>query len=361
MLKDKIQAQSPEVISEACAWIAQIETGDLTFADRVALREWLGRSPRHLDTLKKMAQVSMDMNVMVHFSGALEQAAVLAESKKKEVRLISKQWFVPFFSIATILLISMSFILFLLREQQLNERPMMVSTEKGGFEEVVLSDGSIVKVNTDSQLEVHYTNEFRKIRLLRGEAYFNVASNPRRPFLVYANGQYVRAVGTAFIVKALKERPFSVSVVEGKVEVGQTLTSDVGKDGQQGNREIDVGIGNSQFVPSYVVAGQRLSLRDDNVSVEINTISGEALERELSWQDGVLEFSETSLAEVFKELNRYSGMSVAFSEPAISEIRIGGIFPSNKPELVLDALEANYGIVVNRINPNSVVLSRTGR
>src|SRR3954470_6159342 len=83
---------------------------------------------------------------------------------------------------------------------------------------VPLDDGSVVTLNTDSKIEVEYTEERRGITLVKGEALFDVAKNKARPFIVDAGGATVRAVGTSFSVTFLPNRPIQVLVREGEVE-----------------------------------------------------------------------------------------------------------------------------------------------
>ena len=93
-----------------------------------------------------------------------------------------------------------------------------VATDVGEFRNVLLPDGSVVGLNTNSVVEIVYSAAERRIRLTRGEAFFTVAKNPNRPFWVEADGVSVRAVGTAFDVR---DRPDAIEVLvrEGKVQV----------------------------------------------------------------------------------------------------------------------------------------------
>jgi len=88
---------------------------------------------------------------------------------------------------------------------------------------VRLPDGSVVTLNTDSLIEVQYTQTERTILLLRGEGHFEVAANEARPFLVCAGDQVVRAVGTAFNVELSATSDVEITVTEGTVTIGTML------------------------------------------------------------------------------------------------------------------------------------------
>ena len=90
------------------------------------------------------------------------------------------------------------------------------STAVGQQQSTTLADGSVVLLNTNSQIKVNYNNEYRDIRLLQGEAHFTVAENAAYPFRVYAGNGRIEAVGTAFSVY-LKDTTIDVTVTEGVV------------------------------------------------------------------------------------------------------------------------------------------------
>src|SRR5690606_23127337 len=93
------------------------------------------------------------------------------------------------------------------------------TTEVGEHRTFSLPDGSTITLNTNSELKVTYDKDFRNIRLLRGEAHFEVARDLDRPFLVYAGNGLVRAVGTAFTVFIHDPKEVEVTVTHGVIEV----------------------------------------------------------------------------------------------------------------------------------------------
>src|SRR5690606_15969424 len=112
-----------------------------------------------------------------------------------------------------------------------NSSIIRAATEGGAFRTAVgerssitLSDGASVVLNTNSRIEVRYTPERRNVRLLAGQAWFQVAKHPERPFVVEAGDRRVTALGTAFDVRMDSRDSVQVTLAEGKVSVEPILS-----------------------------------------------------------------------------------------------------------------------------------------
>jgi transmembrane sensor len=184
-------------------------------------------------------------------------------------------------------------------------------TRKGETRVVALADGSVVTLNTDSRVSVRLTHERRDVRLLTGEALFDVAKNPSRPFIVAAGTSEIRAVGTSFAVRRLMNAPVQVLVREGVVDV---TTSD---DGYLSRRRVDA---NSRAV----AAAQGTPLR-------VMPVAGTELQRELAWRNGQLMFDGETLRVAAAEFARYSDIRIVVDDPALGEEEIAGLFQANDP------------------------------
>src|SRR5690606_34501615 len=99
------------------------------------------------------------------------------------------------------------------------ENVQRYATAIGQRRDVVLDDGSLVTLNTDTLVEVRYSHARRDVRLLQGQAMFHVAKNPERPFIVSAGNRRVTALGTAFDVQVRRGGEVQVLLVEGRVRV----------------------------------------------------------------------------------------------------------------------------------------------
>lgn len=189
-------------------------------------------------------------------------------------------------------------------------RHLLYTTGKGEVREILLADGSVVTLNTNSAVEVHYTDNARDIRLLRGEALFDVAKNKARPFVVRADDTLVRAVGTAFTVSLLPEKPVSVLVKEGVVEMKRAAAA-------------------AAAVPVRVRANNQ-AIAPRNAPITTAPIAESKLARNLAWEYGRLAFDDQTLQDAANEYARYSDIHIVV-DPAIANKTITGSFVSNDP------------------------------
>jgi len=223
---------------------------------------------------------------------------------------------------------------------------VLYSTDVGEQKPITLADGSRVLLNTDSRIQVNYSAQQREVFLLRGEAYFEVAHNAERPFLVYAGANMVRAVGTAFTVY-LKKQDIEVVVTEGIVELSAMAN---GSGGRTAKNLIKPAIKLAD-----IKAGQSA---DFNQEVEsIQPVMPLEIKRKLSWREGILAFSGEPLEQVVAEISRYTPVTIVISDPAIRNVRIGGYFKVGATDALLEALETSFGVRVNRVNDKLVYLA----
>ncbi len=183
------------------------------------------------------------------------------------------------------------------------------STRVGETRQVRLPDGSVVTLNTNSRLTVRYTDAVRKIRLEQGEALFKVAKNKKRPFIVAVSDTEVRAVGTAFTVRLLPQRPIQILVQEGVVEVARR--------GKEAGKPIRAVAETQTLVPA-------------DAPIVVHSISHPQVARKLAWQYGRIAMENETLKDAAAEFARYSDTRIIV-DPAVSGRTITGLFASNDP------------------------------
>jgi len=188
-------------------------------------------------------------------------------------------------------------------------RPESYATRIGETRLVALSDGSVVTLNTNSRIVVHFAKAVRRIQLERGEALFNVAKNKQRPFVVTAGDTQVRAVGTAFTVRLLQKQPIQILVQEGVVEVTRKGSSDV--------------------TPVRAVADTRTVVAS-GAPIANHPVTYTQVSRDLAWQYGQIAFDNQTLEEAAREFARYSKVKIIV-DPAVANRTITGLFASNDP------------------------------
>ena len=215
MSKNTFSIKESHVVSEAAAWLAQLETGSLSAADKDAFREWMHRSPRHVAEIRKLARLSKNMNMLTDLAEPLSGVTKSNQPFKEQGASWAK--FQPV-ALSLIVLIGVVAVLAYKVISIEPEIPVIVQTAIGETREIELPDGSKLKLNTNSSVEVDYNEKTRDVRLLSGEVYFDVVPNINKPFFVYTSDKYIRVVGTAFLVR-LFPQDFELTVTKGRVEL----------------------------------------------------------------------------------------------------------------------------------------------
>lgn len=189
-----------------------------------------------------------------------------------------------------------------------------------------LEDGSRLTLNTDTALAVRYSDNVRKIELLRGEAYFEVAANKSRPFVVDGGQATARAVGTAYSVRKQAD-DLRVVVGEGVVEV----VADQAK--------------------ALVHAAEQAEYRQGQLQAVTNLDNEDAL----AWRRQQIVFHRQPLIQVLEEVNRYRSGRIVAVNPQLAERVVNGVFNNSDPDAVVAALTATLQAKALRM-PGGLVL-----
>jgi transmembrane sensor len=199
---------------------------------------------------------------------------------------------------------------------------------------VKLDDGSTVELNTASTIEVAMHRQRRDVRLVQGEAQFEVAHDAARPFWVTAGQARFRAVGTAFNVRIRNQ------VVELTVTQGVVAVSAVGKP--------------DQALP-HIAAGHGAVV--DGQAIASTALGDDTLRQRTAWQSGVLEFNGETLTQAVDELNRYQRHPIVIGDQRIADIRVGGRFQVNEADKFLTAVTSAFPVDVRRTGDGGVLLT----
>jgi transmembrane sensor len=215
------------------------------------------------------------------------------------------------------------------------------STGIGERRTVRLSDGSRITLNTESRVAVAYREEQRRVRIERGEVFFEVA-NSARPFLVRAGEQEVTALGTSFNVRYEADRT-TVTLVAGKVSVSVPasgsleLLPTVGSLSDGINPETpDAGS------PKILIPGQRLVL----VKSKPPQLDEPRIEAVTAWRRGEIILDKTALADAIAEMNRYDQVPLVIDDPKIAALEISGIYHTGDSAAFGDMIARLYGLEV---------------
>ena len=224
---------------------------------------------------------------------------------------------------------------------------MRAATEGGAFRTAVgerssitLSDGSSVVLNTNSRVEVRYTPERRSVRLLAGQAWFQVTKNPERPFVVEAGDQRVTALGTAFDVRMDGRDSVQVTLAEGKVSV-EPILSPLAR------------LISAPPVPKLLVAGEALIVSDD-ASVEKRKAD---VTKVVSWRQGQVVFDNDTLDTAIAEINRYSATRIELADPSLGQLRVSGVFKAGHSDSFVETVTGHYPLQIASRDESRILLT----
>jgi len=302
------QRESPEAIDEAAAaWVARIDRAPLSSAEEAELDAWLAADSRRQGAFAKANAVMSYADRARPLGPAYDEGdaamfvrPVIADRAHGSTR----RW-----TLAAGGAVAATMIGAVVGIGYEAWRPAQrFETERGELRRLPLADGTVVTLNTATKVAVKFTTARRDVQLLEGEALFDVAKNPKRPFYVDAGDIRVRAVGTSFTVRKLPGKPTQVLVSEGIVEVTRS----------EGGSSL------------RLVANQQVIARPTDLFTS-STMASAAVVRELMWRQGMLSFEGASLREAAAEFSRYSDPQIAVDDPTIADETITGLFSANDP------------------------------
>lgn len=210
-------------------------------------------------------------------------------------------------------------------------QPKTYQTDVGGRQSVQLTDGSTVQLNTDTRLRVRFSRGARRLELLKGQAFFDVAHDTARPFIVQAGAMDVRAVGTRFDVRK-DGRQASVVLAQGQVRVSQ------------------------EDAPSRawtLSPGQAITLR---VGAHGAVPASVDVAAQTSWTQNIITFHDVALSDAVAEINRYQRGKITLAPGVPARARLSGVFTTGDQEEFLDAAKASFDLEGRRRSDGGIEL-----
>ena len=330
---------------EASYWLIKLDSDDLSSEDSLALREWLDSNPDHKETLLELAVLWNKMDVLSELSELFPLSRTTRSGSLFSARHLAA---------AACILIAVAMGIYLgtgFREPNFpirSQTDTVYRTAVGERRLVNLPDGSAATLNTDTVLQVAYSKNLRNIRLVKGEAHFNVAHNKNRPFLVYAGAGVIRAVGTAFSVH-LKGKDVEVLVDQGTVKIASTRGIPIATSTNLDEIKPD-------DFKTTITAGQSVEYENKDIH-PVQKISPKLISQKLSWEHGMLVFDGDPLDKVVREISRYTNTRIIIKDPALRNIKVGGYFKTGETGALLSVLQDNFSIHVEHVNDNLIYLT----
>lgn len=292
---------------QAVTWVAREDRGILDEATATRRDAWLARDPRHAGAYARARAALADM----------DRASALGKRPDLQAFAPTRRWrrrMAPFSAIAaTLACLLIGFAAW----QASDDR---YATGLGEVRRIPLQDGSTVTLNSDSVVVVDLDRHQRNVVLERGEALFDVAKDPQRPFVVHAGSGQVTAVGTSFSVQRVRGDQLRVLVREGVVKVAEARSA-----------------------PVRVVANSAAIARP-GAAIDVAPMPEAELRRRLVWRDGMIAFDGDTLAQAAAEFARYSDTRILIDDPQVAGRRVVGLYSATDPAGFARAVATSLGL-----------------
>ncbi|WP_258378808.1 FecR family protein [Pseudomonas mosselii] len=303
--------ESERLFAEATAWYYRLHAEDVTLAERQAFAVWRAQGQAHAKAWEEVLDLLGALQAPARRLREQQQAAWRAPRRRSWPKVAS--------AAAAALLLGV----LLGQTPWLDRWRADYATTTGETRSLQLEDGSRIQLNTDSALQVELAADERRVRLLRGEAWFEVTRDPARPFVVRAGDGWVRVVGTRF----------SVAEADGQTRVQLA----------QGKVQVHAGAGQGVFLEP----GQAVEYTASGPGA----VHGFEPGRAFAWRERQLVFSQQPLGAVVAELNRYwPGQTLVLGD-GLRQRKVSGVFDIDKPDAVLKALTHTLGVRADQYSP----------
>ena len=287
-----------QIDAEAADWAARIDRGPLPSDQELAFQGWLRQDVRCMGAYGRMRALALSTERARALGPDFDPAAFAPVAARSRRGLLQAGG-----AIAATALVGLG-----AGWQVLRHRGRF-STRKGETKIVALKDGSVVTLNTASEILVQYSDDLRAVELTQGEALFNVAKNKARPFVVRAGDTSVRAVGTSFTVRRIDDAPVQILVREGIVEVSKSVPG----------------------AKPLRLSANTLAVAADNADIAARPVPTAQLHRAMAWQEGQIAFEGETLAQAAAEFSRYSDTLIVIDDPVLAKEEIAGLFKATDP------------------------------
>jgi transmembrane sensor len=295
-----------DLAGQATLWVVRLTSGETTAEERLAFQRWRDESPAHAAALAEARRLWLSMGPALEPAGRHQRAALWRARPPRLVAVAA--------SIVACVFVGAHYV---------DNSSHDYVTGAGERRTVDLSDGTQVLLNSRSALDVSFKDGVRKVTLVRGEAYFDVAHDAARPFTVAAGDGRVRDIGTAFSVRREGDGA-TVVVARGKVEVDPVAPGG----------------------PHPVLSVNQEVAYGGAEPAAVRTVDAS---RELSWVRGQLILENRSLADSIQAIDRYYSGRLVLINSGAGARRINAVVDLNRIDDWLTALEKTHTAKVIRL------------
>lgn len=354
---------SRQIEERAAAWLAKRDSGHWSEADERALQTWLEESTANMVEFIRLETVWAETRRLKALGAGVKPGIVPPpnawqlspffersdNSPGRTARRERSRRFRPRATLAACLALVLAGTI----GWYFTTAGAYYRTPVGGLASIPMMDGSKITLNTDSAVRLSVTEQERSVRLEQGEAFFEVAKDPTRPFIVRVGNKRVTAVGTKFSVRKDADN-VRVLVTEGEVkfeDASLASWSDVAETSERAGAHAWSGSPGANVAAAgrdalFLTAGSVARGGESGVIVQARPI--EEVEADLSWRSGFLSFNEIPLAEAVAEFNRYNDRKIVIRDPQVAAIRVTGKFRSTRFEAFVRLLEDGLQVRAHR-------------
>lgn len=305
-----------DIDEEGARWAARMD-GTWTDAEEAALQAWLKADTKHAGALLRA------------------QAAWMTLDPPEEAAKDTDQPPLPWLTRRRVLAGGSAAIAASLAGVFLLNGATSYTTTVGEIRRVPLADGSTAAINTASVVHIELGASSRNVKIDKGEAWFQVAKDRSRPFIVSAGRVRVQAVGTAFSVRR-RDNGADILVTEGVVEAWA--------DGAEGHR-IKLTAGSSAFIA-------------DNAAIERLPAAASSVDRALAWRSGKIDLAGEPLGDAVADFNRYNRRQLVIMDGALAKEQIDGVFRTDDPEGFAQAIKVTLDAPVDMSDPAQIRIGK---
>ncbi len=304
--------------AEALHWVERMNTGDLSDQDMEAYVEWMEADSAHADAFRRLdaawiATADAAGDIRARF-GPEARADDAPSSLSAAVLAFLRPGLTPRFAATVAAAVAIVIVAL--------QPPAPSSTDiiayRAGADvrrDVELDDGTRVTLNVNAEMAVSFDSGQRNVRLRAGEAYFDVARDESRPFVIEAGDGRVAVLGTAFNMR-LTEHGFTVAVTEGRVAVSPTP---------------DLPDANSQVL----TPDQAADVDTRIAALTLFPVDADAIS---AWRRGQLIYRDAPLAEVIGDISRYVGANIVLDDSELSSELFTGVLTTDVPDAMVERL-----------------------
>ena len=355
MANDKVPLEITEAAGE---WLERLSSDLVPEGQREAFADWLLTSPVHVGEFLQLSALRAELtgtlqrhpewvdellqddagNIINLTDRSTSKTAVPVGSKGSHTQLETpvpssakrtRRWATA----AAIAVISLASWFGITSYLDTPTDPTNIATALGEQRSILLSDGSTLELNTETEVRIRLSEHTRNIDLLRGELLVDVAKDPDRPFRVLSDGVVAQAIGTRFNVYR-RDGDTVVTVIEGRVAVNQATALPSNHANSTG------AIGTIE--PVELTAGLQVAIATASPSTPSIQLEPEPvnLAKTTAWTERRLMFDDEPLSAIVAEFNRYNRARLIITDAQLNDKRLSGVFDANDPDEFIALLQS---------------------